>query len=189
MADAAHTRRILVAISGASGAVYGARLLQVLQGQSGIETHLVVSDAGWRNLQHELDMNRPAVEARAHRVHDVANVGAAIASGKPRMEAAACASASVACPRSATQAGSPLAPPPDNPALARNCSGCLKGSSMAEACSCKFSAFHTAVPPGRLASTQSTVASCTPRRASRTCQGDSCTPAVGGVLTLASSTG
>ena len=91
--------------------------------------------------------------------------------------------------RSATQAGSPLAPPPDNPALARNCSGCLKGSSMAEACSCKFSAFHATVPPGRLASTQSTVASCTPRRASRTCQGDSCTPAVGGVLTLASSTG
>ena len=55
MADAAHTRRIIVAISGASGAVYGARLLQVLQGQSGIETHLVVSDAGWRNLQHELE--------------------------------------------------------------------------------------------------------------------------------------
>ena len=81
MADAAHTRRIIVAISGASGAVYGARLLQVLQGQSGIETHLVVSDAGWRNLQHELDMDRPAVEALAHRVHDVANVGAAIASG------------------------------------------------------------------------------------------------------------
>ena len=78
MADAAHTRRIIVAISGASGAVYGARLLQVLQGQSGIETHLVVSDAGWRNLQHELDMNRPAVEALAHHV---ANVGAAIASG------------------------------------------------------------------------------------------------------------
>ena len=81
MADAAHTRRIIVAISGASGAVYGARLLQVLQGQSGIETHLVVSDAGWRNLQHELDMDRPAVEALAQCVHDVANVGAAIASG------------------------------------------------------------------------------------------------------------
>ena len=65
MADAAHTRRIIVAISGASGAVYGARLLQVLQGQSGIETHLVVSDAGWRNLRHELDMDRASVEACA----------------------------------------------------------------------------------------------------------------------------
>ncbi|PJI95471.1 4-hydroxy-3-polyprenylbenzoate decarboxylase [Acidovorax sp. 69] len=81
MAEQNLPRRIIVAISGASGAVYGARLLQVLQGQSGIETHLVVSDAGWRNLRHELDMERPAVEALAHRVHDVANVGAAIASG------------------------------------------------------------------------------------------------------------
>lgn len=83
MAEPVPTRRIIVAISGASGAVYGARLLQVLQGQGGIETHLVVSDAGWRNLQHELDLDldRPAVEALAHRVHDVHNVGAAIASG------------------------------------------------------------------------------------------------------------
>ena len=81
MADAAHTRRIIVAISGASGAVYGARLLQVLQGQSGIETHLVVSDAGWRNLQHELDLDRASVEALADQVHDVRNIGAAIASG------------------------------------------------------------------------------------------------------------
>ena len=75
------TRRIIVAISGASGAVYGARLLQVLQGLPGIESHLVVSDAGWRNLQHELDMDRAAVQALAHQVHDVRNVGAAIASG------------------------------------------------------------------------------------------------------------
>ena len=81
MVDAAHPRRIIVAISGASGAVYGARLLQVLQALPGIELHLVVSDAGWRNLQHELDMGRAAVEALAHQVHDVRNVGAAIASG------------------------------------------------------------------------------------------------------------
>ena len=81
MAEFTPLRRIIVAISGASGAVYGARLLQVLQGLPGIETHLVVSHAGWRNLQHELDMDRPTVEALAHHVHDVANVGAAIASG------------------------------------------------------------------------------------------------------------
>lgn len=59
MAEPVRTRRIIVAISGASGAVYGARLLQVLRGLPGIETHLVVSDAGWRNLQHELGMERP----------------------------------------------------------------------------------------------------------------------------------
>ena len=81
MAEPVRTRRILVAISGASGAVYGARLLQVLRGLPGIETHLVVSDAGWRNLQHELGMERPAAQALAHQVHDVNNVGAAIASG------------------------------------------------------------------------------------------------------------
>lgn len=81
MAEFTPLRRIIVAISGASGAVYGARLLQVLQGLPGVETHLVVSHAGWRNLQHELDMDRPTVEALAHHVHDVANVGAAIASG------------------------------------------------------------------------------------------------------------
>ncbi|RQO81440.1 UbiX family flavin prenyltransferase [Acidovorax sp. FJL06] len=81
MAEAPPLRRIVIAISGASGAVYGARLLQVLQGLPGIETHLVVSDAGWRNLRHEIDMERSAVEALAHHVHDVHNVGAAIASG------------------------------------------------------------------------------------------------------------
>ena len=79
--NTATPRRIIVAISGASGAVYGARLLQVMQPMPGIETHLVVSDAGWRNLEHELDMDRASIEALAHQVHDVRNVGAAIASG------------------------------------------------------------------------------------------------------------
>lgn len=75
------SRRIIVAISGASGAVYGVRLLQVLQGMTGIESHLVVSDAGWRNLQHEGDMDRASLEALADQVHDVHDVGAALASG------------------------------------------------------------------------------------------------------------
>ena len=74
-------RRIIVAISGASGVVYGVRLLQVLRDIPGIESHLVVSDAGWRNIQYELDVGRPAVEALADHVHDVRNVGAVIASG------------------------------------------------------------------------------------------------------------
>ena len=74
-------RRIVVGISGASGAVYGVRLLQALRELGGIETHLVVSGAGWRNLEHELDMDRAAVEALADQVHDVRNIGASIASG------------------------------------------------------------------------------------------------------------
>ena len=74
-------RRVIVAISGASGAVYGVRLLQVVQETPGIETHLVVSEAGWRNVAQEHGLERAAIEALAHRVHDVRNVGAALASG------------------------------------------------------------------------------------------------------------
>jgi 4-hydroxy-3-polyprenylbenzoate decarboxylase len=73
--------RIIVGISGASGAVYGVRLLQVLFEVPGVQTHLVVSDAGWRNVAQEHGMQRAAVEALAHTVHDVRDVGAAIASG------------------------------------------------------------------------------------------------------------
>jgi len=74
-------RRIIVGISGASGAVYGTRLLQALHGMTGVETHLVVSDAGWRNLDQEQGMSRAALEALAGQVHDVRDVGASIASG------------------------------------------------------------------------------------------------------------
>ena len=80
-------RRIVVAISGASGAVYGVRLLQVLRDMVDIESHLVVSDAGWRNVEQEHGMDRAAVEALAHHVYDVRNVGAAIASGSFRCSA------------------------------------------------------------------------------------------------------
>lgn len=92
---AAAPRRIILAISGATGAVYGARLLQVLQGSPGIETHLVVSDAGWRNLQIEQGMAREAIEAFAHHVHDVRNIGAAIASGSFRCDGMAVAPCSM----------------------------------------------------------------------------------------------
>ena len=77
-------RRIIVAISGASGAVYGSRLLEALRDAPGVETHLVVSDAGWRNLEQEQRLDRAALQALAHHVHDVRDVGAAIASGSFR---------------------------------------------------------------------------------------------------------
>jgi flavin prenyltransferase len=85
--DGVQPRRIVVAISGASGAVYGVRLLQVLRSVAGVETHLVVSDAGWRNLQQEQGMQRAAVVALADQLHDVHNVGASIASGSFRCSA------------------------------------------------------------------------------------------------------
>ncbi|PKO62375.1 MAG: 3-octaprenyl-4-hydroxybenzoate carboxy-lyase [Betaproteobacteria bacterium HGW-Betaproteobacteria-18] len=74
-------KRIIVAISGASGAVYGVRLLQMLRGMADVQTHLVVSDAGWLNIQQELDMPRSEVEALADVIYPIHNVGAAIASG------------------------------------------------------------------------------------------------------------
>ncbi len=74
-------RRVIVGISGASGAVYGVRLLQALRSMGGVESHLVVSDAGWRTLRHELSLEPAAVRALADVAHDEANVGASIASG------------------------------------------------------------------------------------------------------------
>ena len=74
-------RRIIVGISGASGAIYGVRLLQVLGDTPGVEAHLVVSGAGWRNVEEEHGLQRSAIEGLAHTVHDIANVGASIASG------------------------------------------------------------------------------------------------------------
>jgi len=74
-------RRLIVAITGATGAVYGVRLLQVLREIPSIETHLMISDAGVLNLHQELDMNRKSAEALAHVVHNVRDIGASVASG------------------------------------------------------------------------------------------------------------
>ncbi|WP_420474853.1 UbiX family flavin prenyltransferase [Noviherbaspirillum sp. ST9] len=74
-------QRLIIAITGATGAVYGVRLLQVLRETPGIETHLMISDAGVLNLHQELDLGRKEVEALAHVVHNVRDVGASIASG------------------------------------------------------------------------------------------------------------
>lgn len=74
-------KRIVVAISGASGAVYGVRLLQALASLDQVESHLTVSSAGFLNLQQELEMSRADVEALADVVHRVQDVGAPIASG------------------------------------------------------------------------------------------------------------
>ena len=81
LVPSAPQKRIVVAISGASGAVYGVRLLQVLREMGDVQTHLTVSDAGFLNLRQELDMDRAQVEALADVVYPVRNVGAAIASG------------------------------------------------------------------------------------------------------------
>ena len=81
MTHASSPKRIIVAISGTSGAVYGVRLLQVLRDLGQVQTHLTISDAGLLNLQQELDMSRAQVEALADVAYPVREVGAAIASG------------------------------------------------------------------------------------------------------------
>ncbi|VXC46083.1 3-octaprenyl-4-hydroxybenzoate carboxy-lyase [Burkholderia sp. 8Y] len=80
-APAAVQRRLIVAITGATGAIYGVRLLETLRRLGGVETHLLVSSAGWLNIQHELDLDKAAVNALADVVHNVRDVGASIASG------------------------------------------------------------------------------------------------------------
>ena len=74
-------RRIVVAITGATGAVYGVRLVQILGAAPGVEAHLLISAAGVMNLQHELDISKAEVEAFAQVVHNVRDIGATIASG------------------------------------------------------------------------------------------------------------
>ncbi len=74
-------RRLVIAITGATGAVYGVRLLEQLSATPGIETHLIVSDAAALTLHQETGLQRRAVEALAHVVHRNRDIGAAVASG------------------------------------------------------------------------------------------------------------
>lgn len=80
-------QRLIVAITGATGAIYGVRLLEHLRKHGQVETHLMVSEAGVLNLHQELDMRRKDVEALADVVHNVRDVGATIASGSFRAQA------------------------------------------------------------------------------------------------------
>ena len=79
-------RRVVVGITGATGAVYAVRLLQRLR-EAGRETHLVASPAGVLNVHHELGLDRRALEALADVAYSPGDVGAAIASGSFATEA------------------------------------------------------------------------------------------------------
>jgi 4-hydroxy-3-polyprenylbenzoate decarboxylase len=76
-------RRLVVGISGASGVIYGVRLLRALAGQ-GVETHLVMTRAAEMTLAYETTLKVADVHALADVVHPIADVGAAIASGSFR---------------------------------------------------------------------------------------------------------
>ncbi len=74
------TRRLVVGITGATGAVYGTRLLQRAR-VLGVETHLVATPAGVLNVHHELGLDRAALEALADHAHAPGDIGACLASG------------------------------------------------------------------------------------------------------------
>ena len=78
-----HPRRLIVGITGASGAIYGVRLLRLLAATD-IETHLVMSRSAKVTLTQELDIGVAEVSALAKVVHHVDNIGASISSGSFR---------------------------------------------------------------------------------------------------------
>ena len=77
----ARPRRLIIAITGASGSIYGLRLLDALHEVGGWETHLIVSEAGMLNAWHEHKIARKDLQRRADVMHNVRDVGATIASG------------------------------------------------------------------------------------------------------------
>ncbi|MCK4791361.1 MAG: UbiX family flavin prenyltransferase [Desulfobacteraceae bacterium] len=73
-------KRLIVGISGASGVILGIRLVEVLS-LSDFEVHLIVSDAAKRTIEMETDWKIEDVEAMAHLVHNISDIGAPISSG------------------------------------------------------------------------------------------------------------
>ena len=74
-------RRLIIGISGASGAIYGIRALEALSAVPDVETHLVMSGSARRTIADETDWKPSAVEALADVVYPHGDIGAAIASG------------------------------------------------------------------------------------------------------------
>jgi len=79
-------RRIVVGITGATGAIYGIRLLELLRGIAEVETHLVISAPAKRTIVEETDYAVRDVEALADRVYENKDIGAALASGSFRTQ-------------------------------------------------------------------------------------------------------
>ncbi len=79
-------RRLIVGLSGATGAIFGIRILDVLSKVDDVETHLVLTRAAKMTIQVETLYSVKDVEAMADFVHDINNVGASIASGSFRTE-------------------------------------------------------------------------------------------------------
>ncbi len=79
-------KRLVIAMTGATGAIYGVRMLQVLQQQDEWESHLVISSAGLVNLKYELEMSRSELYALADVTHGIDDIASTIASGSFKTE-------------------------------------------------------------------------------------------------------
>ena len=77
--------KLIIGITGATGAIYGVRLLERLR-EAQVESHLVISRWGLRTLQHEMAWSKAQVEALAHTVYPPNDMGAAISSGSFRTD-------------------------------------------------------------------------------------------------------
>jgi 4-hydroxy-3-polyprenylbenzoate decarboxylase len=79
-------RRFVVGITGATGAIYGIRLLQILKTAPDVETHLVVSKAAERTITFETNLTMREVQAMADVTYNIQDIGAAISSGSFQVE-------------------------------------------------------------------------------------------------------
>jgi 4-hydroxy-3-polyprenylbenzoate decarboxylase len=78
--------KLIIGISGATGAIYGIRLLEVLKAQETIETHLIITEMGRATITMETDYAIPAVEKLATHVYSVKDLAASISSGSYRTD-------------------------------------------------------------------------------------------------------
>ena len=79
-------RRMVIAITGASGAIYGIRALEILRERPEVETHLVISDSGRATITQETRRSLDEVRSLADVVHPFRELGASIASGSFRTD-------------------------------------------------------------------------------------------------------
>ncbi len=79
-------KRLIIALTGATGAIYGIRMLQVLQALDEWESHLIISSAGLINLKFELNMRKSDIESLADQVHGINDIAAAVSSGSFKTE-------------------------------------------------------------------------------------------------------
>ncbi|PPD21072.1 MAG: 3-octaprenyl-4-hydroxybenzoate carboxy-lyase [Methylomonas sp.] len=79
-------KRLVIGMTGATGAIYGVRMLQILRERGDWETHVVISQAGLVNLKYELDMDRSALYALADVSHGINDIASCIASGSFKTE-------------------------------------------------------------------------------------------------------